>query len=97
MKTVMTLKNYGKFCVLAYTVSLTRFFHHIAHKKLADQFAAFFTNKIAKIRETFSSSSSVSLPSPVNLPGLVKFDDASPDDIAKVIKNLVSWILGLLS
>ena len=42
---------------------------------------------IAKIRETFSSSSSFSLPSPVNPPGLVKFDDASPDDIAKVIKN----------
>ena len=52
---------------------------HSSHKKLADQFAAFFTNKIAKIRE--------SLPPPVNLPGLVKFDDASPDDIAKVIKN----------
>ena len=27
-----------------------------SHKKLADQFAAFFTNKIAKIRESFSSS-----------------------------------------
>ena len=58
-----------------------------SHKKLADQFAAFFTNKIAKIRESFSSSSSFSLPSPVNPPGLVKFDDVSPDDIAKVIKN----------
>ena len=54
---------------------------------MADQFAAFFTNKIAKIRESFSSSSSFSLPSPVNPPGLVKFDIASPDDIAKVIKN----------
>ena len=60
---------------------------HNSHKKLADHFAAFFTNKIAKIRESFSSSSSFSLPSPVNPPGLVKFDDASPDDIAKVIKN----------
>ena len=58
-----------------------------SHKKLAYQFAAFFTNKIAKIRESLSSSSSFSLPSPVNPPGLVKFDDASPDDIAKVIKN----------
>ena len=29
-----------------------------SQKKLADQFAAFFTNKIAKIRESFSSSSS---------------------------------------
>ena len=58
-----------------------------SQKKLAEQFAAFFTNKIAKLRESFSSSSSFSLPSPVNPPGLVKFDDASPDDIAKVIKN----------
>ena len=58
-----------------------------SHKKLADQFAAFFTNKIAKIQESFSSSSSFSLPSLVNPPGLVKFDDVSPDDIAKVIKN----------
>ena len=33
MKTVMTLKNYGKFCVLPYTVSLTRFFHQIVHQK----------------------------------------------------------------
>ena len=33
MKTVMTLKNYGKFCILPYTVSLTRFFHQIIHKK----------------------------------------------------------------
>ena len=87
MKTVMTLKNYGKFCVLPYIVSLTRFCHQIVHKKLAEQFATFFTNKIAKIRESFSSSSSFSLPSPVNPPGLVKFDDVSPDDIAKVVKN----------
>ena len=57
-----------------------------SQKQLADQFAAFFTNKITKIRESFSSSSSFSLPSTVN-PPLVKFDDASPDDIAKVIKN----------
>ena len=70
-----------------------------SHKKLAEQFAAFFTNKIAKIRESFSSSSSFSLPSPVNPPGLVKFDDVSPDDIAKVIKNspTKSWILGPVS
>ena len=34
MKTVTTLKNYGKFCVLPYTVSLTRFFHQIVHKKI---------------------------------------------------------------
>ena len=85
MKMVTTLKNCGKFCVLPYTVSLTRFFHQIVHKN--NQFAAFFTNKIAKIRESFSSSSSSSLPSPVNPPGLVKFDVASPDDIAKVITN----------
>ena len=58
-----------------------------SQKKLAEQFAAFFTNKIAKIRESFSSFSSFSLPSPMNPPGLVKFDDASPDDIATVIKN----------
>ena len=58
-----------------------------SQKKLAEQFAAFFTNKIAKIRESFSSFSSFSLPSPVNPPGLFKFDDALPDDIAKVIKN----------
>ena len=59
-----------------------------SQKKLAEQFAAFFTNKIAKIGESVSSSSSFFLPSPVNPPGLVKFDDVSPDDIAKVIKNL---------
>ena len=34
MKTVMTLKNYGKFCVLPCTVSLKRFFHQIVHKKI---------------------------------------------------------------
>ena len=32
MQMVMTLKNCGKFCVLTYTVSLTRFFHQIVHK-----------------------------------------------------------------
>ena len=58
-----------------------------SQKQLADQFDAFFTNKIAKIRESFSSCLSFSLPSPVNPPGLVKFDVASPGDIAKVIKN----------
>ena len=58
-----------------------------SQKKLADQFAAFFTNKIAKIQESFSSSSSFSLQSPVYPPGLVEFDDASPDDTVKVIKN----------
>ena len=61
--------------------------YHLWDPCLTDQFAAFFTDKIAKIRESFSSFSSFSLPSPVNPPGLVKFDDASPDDIAKVIKN----------
>ena len=70
--------------------------HHIPDKVLPSNSSQknwlislplFFTNKIAKIRESFFSSSSFSLPSPVNPPGLVKFDDASPDNIAKVIKN----------
>ena len=87
MKTVMTLKKLWQ--VLRSTL------HRIpdkvlpsnsSQKKVADQFAAFSTNKIAKIRESFSSSPSFSLPSPVNPPGLVKLDEASPDDIAKVIR-----------
>ena len=40
MKTVMTLKNCGKFCVLPYTVSLTRFFHQVVHK---NNWLIFFT------------------------------------------------------
>ena len=87
MKTVTTLKNCGKFCVLPYTVSLTRFFHQIVHtKNWLISLPLFSPTRLLK-SESFSSSSSFSLPSPVNPPGLVKFDDVSPDDIAKVIKN----------
>ena len=86
-KTVMTLKNCGKFCVLPYTVSLTRFFHQMVHKNNWLISLPLFSLTRSLKSKSFSSSSSFSLPSPVNPPGLVKFDVASPDDIVKVIKN----------
>ena len=88
MKTVTTVKNCGKFCVLPYTVSLTSFFHQIVHtKNWLISLPLFSPTRLLK-SESFSSSSSFSLPFPVNPPGLVKFDDVSADDTTKVIKNL---------
>ena len=88
MKTVMTLKNYGKFCVLPYTVSLTRFFHQIVHKKnWLNSLPLFLPIRLLKSESLFPVLHLFPSLSPLNLPGLVKFDDASRDDIAKVIKN----------
>ena len=54
MKTVITLKNFGKFCILPYTVSLTRFFLQIVHKKkLADRFATFSPIRLLKSESLF--------------------------------------------
>ena len=62
-----------------------------SHKKLADQFAAFFTNKIAKIRESFSSSSSFPLKSSLSKDDLKNYHPVSGlSFISKLVERVVA-------
>ena len=54
-------------------------------KGLADQFATFFHDKIAKIRNSFSSSDSFILPPPPDVPKFSSFKQVSQEYIKKII------------
>ena len=57
-------------------------------KSLADRFATFFSNKIMKIRESFSSSeSSNTVHPPFDPPKLTVFTQVTQDEIAKIISK----------
>ena len=57
-------------------------------KSLADHFATFFSNKIMKIRESFSSSESCNrVHPPFDPPTLTIFTQVTQDEIGKIISN----------
>ena len=57
-------------------------------KSLADRFATFFTNKIMKIRESFSSSESCNVVHPpFDPPKLTVFTQVTQDEIGKIISK----------
>ena len=57
-------------------------------KSLADRFATFFSNKIMKIRESFSSSESCNMVhSPFDPPKLTVFTQVTQDEINKIISK----------
>ena len=60
---------------------------HQSEKSLADKFASFFHQKIKRIRDMFTASSTaVILPmcTPPNVPG---FYEVSENEVLKIIKN----------
>ena len=58
---------------------------HESKKGLVDRFVTFFSNKIAKIRNSFSSSDSFPLPPPPDVPNFSCFKQFSQDEIRKII------------
>ena len=50
---------------------------------LADQFVTFFSDKIAKIRNSFSSSNSFTLPSLPDVPNFSRFKQVFQEEIRK--------------
>ena len=58
---------------------------HKSKKGLADWFVTFFSDKIAKIRNSFSSSDSFTLPPPPDVPDFSCFKQVSQEEIRKII------------
>ena len=58
---------------------------HESKKGLADRFVTFFSDKIAKIRNTFSSSDLFTLPPPPDVPNFSCFKQVSQEEIRKII------------
>ena len=58
---------------------------HESKKGLADRFVTFFSDKIAKIRNSFSSSDLFTLPSPPDVPNFSCFKQVSQEKIRKII------------
>ena len=57
----------------------------IQFKGLADRFVTFFSDKIDKIRNSFSSSDSFTLPPPPDVPNFSCFKQVSQEEIRKII------------
>ena len=81
-KMLMTPRSYGRSCVLHCTLVLAS---HESKKGLADRFVTFFSDKIAKIRNSFSSSDSLTLPPPPDVPNFSCFKQVSQEEIRKII------------
>ena len=58
---------------------------HESKKGLADRFVTFFSCKIDKIRNSFSSSDSFTLPPPPDVPNFSCFKQVSQEEIRKII------------
>ena len=58
---------------------------HESKKGLADRFFTFFSDKIDKIRNSFSSSDSFTLPPPPDVPNFSCFKQVSQEEIRKII------------
>ena len=77
-----TPRSYGRPCVLHYTLVLQQY---SLLMNLADRFVTFFSDKIAKIRNSFSSSDSFSVPPPPDVPNFSCFTQVSKKEIRKII------------
>ena len=58
---------------------------HESKKGLADRFVTFFSDKIAKIRNSLSSSDSFTLPPPPDVPNFSSFKQVSQEEVRKII------------
>ena len=60
---------------------------HEPKKGLADQFATFFSDKVAKIRNSFSSSNSLILSAQPDVPEFSSFKQDSQEEIKIIISH----------
>ena len=58
---------------------------HQSKECLANRFVTYFSEKITKIRDSFSSTDSFSLPAPSDLPSFDLFNEVSDEEIQKTI------------
>ena len=58
---------------------------HASHIGLANRFVTFFSNKISKIRDSFTNTDSFTLPAPLDVPKFDLFKSVSEDEVQKVI------------
>ena len=63
---------------------------HESKKGLADRFVTFFSDKIAKIRNLFSSNDSFTRPPPPDVPNFSCFKQVSQEKIRKIIMSSLS-------
>ena len=84
-KIPMTPRSYGRSCVSALHSSPEAVLpSHESKKGLADRFVTFFSDKIDKIRNSFSSSDSFTLPPPPDVPNFSYFKQVSQEEIRKL-------------
>ena len=60
---------------------------HQSEKSLANKFASFFHQKIKRIRDMFTASSTVVIPPMCTPPNLPRFNEVSENEVLKIIKN----------
>ena len=60
---------------------------HQSEKSLANKFASFFYQKIKRIRDMFTASSTVVIPPMCTPPNLPHFNEVSENEILKIINN----------
>ena len=60
---------------------------HQSEKSLANKFASFFHQKIKRIRDMFTASSTVVIPLLCTPPNLPRFNEVSEKEVLKIIKN----------
>ena len=58
---------------------------HASHIGLANRFVTFFSDKISKIRDSFTNTDSFTLPAPSDVPKFDLFKSVSEDEVRKVI------------
>ena len=58
---------------------------HQSKECLANRFVTYFSEKITKIRDSFSSTNSFSLPAPSDVPSFDSFNEVSDEEIQKAI------------
>ena len=58
---------------------------HASHTGLANRFVTFFSDKISKIRDSFTNTDSFTLPAPSDVPKFDLFKSVSEDEVRKVI------------
>ena len=82
----MTLRNCGKFYAqYHYSLPDKVLPSHACHIGLANRFVTFFSDKISKIRESFTNTDSFTLPTPSDIPKFALFKYLSEDEVRKVI------------
>ena len=58
---------------------------HVSQTGLANRFVTFFSDKVSKIRDSFSNTDSFTLPAPPDVPKFILFKSVSEDEAQRII------------